>query len=152
VSASRVLILLASVVVSVLGVAAAREVSTGATALAAADADASKGEWPEAIAHARAAAEAVAPGSPWPDRGFRRLESIGHDATARGDESTARLAYAAMRTAALQARSLWSDHADWSDRAEEGLSRLASAVSPARDRSPNSGGPGSGQGPAASAP
>jgi hypothetical protein len=116
------------VVLAVVGVAAAREVSTGATALAAADADAARGDWPEAIGHARAAAEAVAPASPWPERGFRRLEAIGRDATARGDESTARLAYAAMRTAALQGRSPWSDHADWEDRAQQGLSRLATVA------------------------
>lgn len=127
-------ILLATVVAATLGIAAARQAAAGATAIAAADADAARGAWPEAIAHARAAAEAVAPGSPWPERGFRRLESIGRDATVRGDESTARLAYAAMRTAAVEARSPWSDHADWVDRAEAGLTRLAAAT----------GGPGSG--------
>jgi hypothetical protein len=115
------------VLVAVAGIAVWHETSTGASELAVADADAVKGAWPEAIAHARAAAVAVAPGSPWPERGFRRLESIGRDAIARGDESTARLAYAAMQTAASEARSPWSDHADWSERAEEGLSRIGTA-------------------------
>jgi hypothetical protein len=115
------------VLVAVAGIAAFHETSTGANELAVADRDAVKGAWPEAIAHARAAAVAVAPGSPWSDRGFHRLESIGRDAIARGDEATARLAYAAMRTAAVEARSPWSDHSDWSERAEEGLSRLPTA-------------------------
>jgi hypothetical protein len=127
-SRSQLTWLAAVVVVAVLGVAAAREASTGASELAAAEAAAAHGDWPEAIGHARAAAEAVAPASPWPDRGFRRLESIGRDATARGDEPTARLAYAAMRTAALQGRAPWSEHADWADRADEGLSHLATAT------------------------
>jgi hypothetical protein len=117
--------LAALVVAGVLGVAASREASAGATEMAAADSDAARGDWPDAIAHARAAAEAFVPASPWPERGFRRLESIGRDATARGDEPTARLAFAAMRTAALETRSPWSDRADWIDRAERGLSQLA---------------------------
>jgi len=117
-----------AVIASLLGVAGAREASTGARELAAADADAARGRWPEAIAHARAAAEAAAPGSPWPERGLRRLEAMGRDAATRGDESTARLAYAAMRTAALETRSPWSDHADWVDRSEQGLSKLATAA------------------------
>jgi hypothetical protein len=130
VSASRSQLgwLAAVVVVAVLGVADAREASTGASELAAAEASAARGNWPDAIGHARAAAEAVALASPWPERGFRRLESIGRDATARGDEPTARLAYAAMRTAALEGRAPWSDHADWADRADEGLSHLATAT------------------------
>jgi hypothetical protein len=128
VSHGQARLLAATVLVAVLGIAAVHESSTGARELAAADANAAKGHWPEAIAHARAAAEAVAPASPWSERGFRKLESIGLDATARGDEGTARCAYGAMRTAALQARSPWSDHSDWEGRAEEGLSRLVTAA------------------------
>jgi hypothetical protein len=117
--------LAALVIAGVLGTAGARETSAGATELAAADAAAARGDWVDAIAHARAAAEAAAPASPWPERGFRRLESIGDDATARGDEPTARLAFAAMRTAALETRLPWSDRPEWADRAALGLSRLA---------------------------
>ena len=117
-------LLAAVVVVSMLTIAAWHQASTSAGEMAAADDEAGKGHWPEAIAHARSAAEAVAPWSPWPDRGFRRLESIGHDAAARGDDSTARLAYAAMRTAALETRLPWSDRADWAVRAREALSHL----------------------------
>jgi hypothetical protein len=117
--------LLATVaVVSVLTIAIWRETATGASDIAAADAEAARGHWADAIAHARAAAEAAAPASPWPERGFLRLDSIGRDAAARGDQPTARLAYAAMRTAAVETRSPWYDRAEWAGRAEAGLSRL----------------------------
>ena len=112
----------------VLSVVVARETSIGENEVAAADKDVAKGNWPAAIAHARSAAEALTPTSPWPERGLRRLESIGRDAAARGDESTARLAYASMRTAALETRSLGSDRSDWVARADEGLSRLAATA------------------------
>jgi hypothetical protein len=118
----------AVVLVGLLAVAAAHEASAGASAMAAADRDAARGDWPDAIAHARAAAEALTPGSPWPERGLRRLDAIGRDATARGDEAIARLAYAAMRTAALETRSAWSDRADWVARADEGLSLLSTTA------------------------
>jgi hypothetical protein len=110
--------------VAILGIAAARQVSIGAREFAAADAAVSRGAWPDAVAHARAAAEASAPSSPWPDRAFRRLDSIAQGARARGDVPTARLAYAAMSAAAVAARSPWSGHAAWIDRASDALSRL----------------------------
>jgi hypothetical protein len=114
-------------VASVLGIAAARELSIGRDAVAAADAAAAKSDWPEAIARARAAAEAVVPGSPWPERGLRKLATIGHDAEARGDDPTALLAYGAMRTAALETSSVGSKGSLWRSAAEEGLSRVAAS-------------------------
>lgn len=120
----------ALVVVAVLAVATAREVSLGSDEVAAADAAASRSDWPEAVAHARAAAEALVPGSPWPHRGWTRLEAIGHDAEARGDDPTALLAYGAMRAAALATRApVAAAGADaWRTRAEEGLARVASST------------------------
>ena len=67
----------------------ARETSIGRREVAAADEAADRSDWPEAVGHARAAAEALVPGSPWPERGWHRLEAIGHDAEARGDDATA---------------------------------------------------------------
>jgi hypothetical protein len=111
----------------VLGAATARELALGRAAIAAADAAAARSDWPEVVLQARAAAEAVAPGSPWQPAGFRRLEAVGHDAEARGDDAAALLAYGAMRTAAVETRA--PGHADdrWRKVAEEGIARVAAS-------------------------
>jgi len=114
-------------VASVVSIAAARELAIGHDAVGASDAAAAKADWPEAIAQARAAAEAFVPGSPWPDRGLRRLAAIGHDAEARGDDLIALLAYGAMRTAALETRAVGSPQTLWRRTAEEGLARVAAS-------------------------
>jgi hypothetical protein len=114
-------------VVAVLATATAREATIGREELLAADAAAAHADWPEAIEHARAAAQARAPGGFWAQRGRLRLEAIGHDAEARGDDSTALLAYGALRTAALSTRALGSTNAQWRAQAEEGLARVAAA-------------------------
>jgi hypothetical protein len=106
-------------------VLAAREVALGRTQLEAADDDAQRGEWAEAIAHLRAAAEARAPGSPWPHRAAARLEELAHAAEARRDDDTALLAYGALRAAALSTRTLGSSRASWRHEAEEGVARIA---------------------------
>jgi hypothetical protein len=114
-------------VTTVVTVLTFREVSAGRDAVAAADAAAARSDWREAVAQARAAAEARAPGSPWPERGLRRLEAIGHDAEARGDDPIALLAYGAMRTAALETRALGGGSERWRQTAETGLGRVATA-------------------------
>jgi hypothetical protein len=118
---------LSLVATTALAVLTFREGAIGRDAVAAADAAAARSDWRESIAQARTAAEALAPASPWPERGLRRLEAIGHDAEARGDDPVALLAYGAMRTAALETRApgTWSDR--WRLTAEEGLVRVATA-------------------------
>jgi hypothetical protein len=123
----RLLTLAALVVVAVLAVLTAREIALGRSEVAAADDAAGRSDWWEAVVHARAAAEALVPGSPWPDRGRQRLEAIGRDAEARGDDATAMLAYAAMRAAALATRAPGSRSDRWRTRAEEGLARVAAS-------------------------
>jgi hypothetical protein len=121
----RAAALAALVVVSVAGILSAREAAIGRSEATAADAAAMQSDWPGAIAHARAAAEAFVPGSPWPERGRLRLEAIAHDAEARGDDATALLAYGAMRAAAMATRAPGSGSARWRATAEEGLARVA---------------------------
>jgi hypothetical protein len=122
---ARAALLAALVVVCVVALAMTRELSIGREEVAAADAAAARSDWPEAIAHGRAAAEALVPGSPWPERGLRRLQAIGHDAEARGDDATALLAYGAIRSAALATRAPGGVGAHWYVAAEDGLARVA---------------------------
>jgi hypothetical protein len=128
VTASRQAITIAALTAaSIIAIAAARELTIGRDALAMADAAAAKSDWPEAIGRARGAAEALVPGSPWPERGLRKLASIGHDAEARGDDATALLAYGAMRTATLETRTVGSSNSRWRSAADEGLARVAAS-------------------------
>jgi hypothetical protein len=126
-SAARVGALVALSMVAVVGVSTARELAIGQSEVAAADAAAARSDWGETVAHARAAAEALVPGSPWPARGWARLEAVGHDAEARGDDATAMLAYGAMRAAALATRAPGAGSERWQARAQEGLARVASS-------------------------
>jgi len=114
------------VVVAAVAVLTVREVAVGQAEVTAADAAASRADWGEAIVHARAAAEALVPGSPWPARGWSRLEAIGHDAEARGDDAAAMLAYGAMRTAALATQAPGSGSDRWRTKAEDALARVGS--------------------------
>jgi hypothetical protein len=123
----RTAILAGIVLVAVVGIVTAREVAAGRAEVAAADVASQRSDWGEAIVHARAAAETVAPGNPWPERGRLRLEAIGHDAEARGDDPTALLAYGALRAAALATRAPGTGSDRWRQKAEEGLARVASA-------------------------
>lgn len=127
-SAARAGIFAAMVVVAVVAIVTVRQVATGRAEVAMADEAAGKSDWAEAIAHARAAAEALAPGSPWPERGWLRLEAIGHDAEARGDDETALLAYGAMRAAALAIKGPGSGWQRRRDQADEGLARVAASL------------------------
>jgi hypothetical protein len=116
----------ALVIVAATAVLTAREIAVGQAEVTAADAAAERSSWGEAIVHARAAAEALVPGSPWPARGWSRLEAIGHDAEARGDDATAILAYGAMRSAALATRAPGAGSDRWRSKAEDALVRVAS--------------------------
>lgn len=123
----RLLTIPALVVVAVVAIVTVREIALGRAEVSLCDAAMQKSDWPEAIGHARAAAEAFVPGSPWPEQGWMRLEAIGHDAEARGDDETALLAYGAMRAAALATRAPGSGWASRRAQAEEALARVADA-------------------------
>lgn len=124
---TRAVVLALLVLASLVAVVTARELSVGHDESVAADAAAAAADWPEAIARARAAAEAYVPGSPWPDRGMRRLAAVGHGAEARGDDADALLAYGAMRTAAVATHVPMATPSHWLADADEGLARVAAA-------------------------
>jgi hypothetical protein len=125
-SARTLALCVAAVVVAIVSV---RQVSIGRNEDAAAEAAMFRSDWPEAIAHALATAEACVPGSPWPERGRLRLEAIGRDAEARSDQRTALLAYGALRTAALATRNplSWLMNDRWRKKADNAIARAAAS-------------------------
>jgi hypothetical protein len=119
---------IAGVVVVFFAVAIVGRVSAGASAVAASDRALANGDRLLAIEHARAAAEAVAPGSPYSERGYARLDAIARDAEARDDDAAAAAAWRAMRTAAIGTRGLGVDSSRELDRANAGIARTATRV------------------------
>jgi hypothetical protein len=108
-------------VATIAAIVSAREMRLGARACAAMDA---AGDAATAIARARDAAEAVVPGSPYPRRGYERLEAVARDAEAHGDEPTAITAWGAMRTAADATAGPLVATSAWRALADEGLLRV----------------------------
>lgn len=122
----RALAAVLALVCLVAGVAAARQLGVGKEALIDSDAAAARGDLVGALARAREAAEAVAPGSPYPKQGYARLESIARGAEARGDERTAVAAWGAMRAAAAATNAAGDEANAWTQLADDGLARSGS--------------------------
>jgi hypothetical protein len=101
--------------------ATAREVRLGEQACAAMDVAT---DLPTVLARARDAAEAVAPGSPYPRRGYEHLAAIARDAETHGDERTAVAAWGAMRAAADASAGPFVSTSAWRTQADEGLVRV----------------------------
>ena len=118
------LALAAAVVVATFIVAAMHETAIGEQEIAAAKEALQANDWPRAILHAKAAAQATAPLSPWPLQGEIYLRTIGHDAETRGDAITALHAYGALRAAALSTDARGTSER-WRNEAEAGLVRVA---------------------------
>ena len=78
-----------------------RELSLGASAMETCGEAMAHADLPGAIDAAREAAEATAPGSPYPERGYARLVEIAQAAETRGDDATATAAWRAIRAAAM---------------------------------------------------
>ncbi len=66
------------------------------------------GDLHAAILHARRAASAYVPGAPHVDAAYARLRAIALGAESSGDAETARLAWGAVRSAALESRHVWT--------------------------------------------
>jgi hypothetical protein len=121
---------IALVLASILSVGAARQLVAGERAIAQSDLMASRGDAREAIAYARVAAESLLPGSPYPERGYARLERIAMEAEARGDSRTAAASWGAMRAAVLETRALGSGREARLGQANAGLARAAAGDVP----------------------
>lgn len=111
-------------VAGVLATATVVQLRAGARAITDSDAAMSRADRPGAIAAARAAAEAVVPGSPYPSWGYRRLETIARDAEIHGDDETSAAAWRAMRAAALSTQGIGVRTSGWLAMANEGIARV----------------------------
>jgi hypothetical protein len=121
----------------VLGVATARQFTIGAQAIEASDRAMQQGDVLSALDEARFAAQARAIGSPYPERGYQRLEEIAQTSEARHDVVTAARAWRAIRAASTSTR-VFGRAAD-DDRvrmADSALTRLAD-LDPARGERPH---------------
>jgi hypothetical protein len=118
-------LLVAVAIASVVVVGAGRQIVRGERAIAACDDAILRNDAREAIAQARRAAESVLPGSPYPRRGYERLETIAKDAETRGDSATSAAAWRAVRAAAMETRAIGSGSEARIAEANAGLVRAA---------------------------
>ncbi|HEV8245199.1 MAG TPA: hypothetical protein VGP93_05500 [Polyangiaceae bacterium] len=113
-----------------LGVLTARAVLEGQAELALSKSAFDRGQLGEAVLHARRAATAYAPSAPHVDAAYARLRSIALGSEAAGDAQTARLAWGAIRSAALESRHVLSPHEADRQEADRQLLRLSSEGAP----------------------
>jgi hypothetical protein len=107
-----------------LAVLTARMMREGESALARSDAAFDRGDLRESVLHARRAATLYAPGAPHVNAAYARLTAVAVGAEAAGDPDVARLAWGAMRGAALETRHVTTPHQAELDRANAALARL----------------------------
>jgi hypothetical protein len=100
-----------------------RAVREGESALAASDAAFHRGDLGNATLEARRAALAYAPGAPHTRLAMLRLRAIAVGSEAAGDQEAARLAWGAIRAAALGARHVMTPYAAELEEANQALAR-----------------------------
>ena len=109
-----------TLVVLALGAMTFRVVRDGEESLAECEAAFNRGDLPNAVLHARRAAIAYAPGAPHTRAALARLRAVAVGSEGVGDTASARLAWGALRGAALETRSFAEPYAT----AREALSRI----------------------------
>lgn len=113
-----------SILLAVLGGGIQRAWSLGAAAMTASDSAMATLDRRGAIRAAHAAAQASAPFSPYPERGYTRLIEIARAAEGAGDAATAAIAWRSVRSAGLSAPGLLGPSAHL-DEASHALAALA---------------------------
>ncbi len=127
----RRLSLVLAFAVLVLGVLTARAVLEGQAELERSKAAFDQGKLSDAVLHARRAAVAYAPGAPHVALAYDRLRTIARGSEAAGDPQTARLAWGAIRSAAIETRHVFSPEEALREEADRQLARLAAEARPA---------------------
>jgi hypothetical protein len=108
-----------------LGAMSWRALAVGESALERAEAAFDRGELRETIREARRAASSIVPGSTHVERAFTRLMVVARGAEASGDIELSRLAWDAVRGAALEGQSSFGPPSDHLLRANQQLARLS---------------------------
>jgi hypothetical protein len=120
----RIAVVLAAALLG-LGAMTWRALAVGESALERAEAAFDRGELRETIREARRAASSIVPGSNHVERGFTRLMVVARGAEASGDIELSRLAWEAVRGAALEGQGSFDPPSDHLARANQNLARLA---------------------------
>lgn len=107
----------------------ARAVIDGNHEMQMSDAAFDRGDLRVAIDHARRAAVLYAPGAPHVAQAYARLDAIALGAEAAGQPETARMAWRAVRGAALETRHVWIPERAELGRANQNLARLEASSS-----------------------
>ena len=108
-----------------LGAMTVRALTAGESALERAEAAFDRGELRETIREARRAASLVVPGAGHVERAFARLMVVARGAEAAGEIDLSRLAWEAVRGAAIEGQSSFGPPSDHLARANGNLARLA---------------------------
>jgi hypothetical protein len=103
-----------------------RVVHDGEEALAESDRAFNRGDLPAAVLYARRAAIAYAPGAPHTRAALARLRAVAVGSEGVGDIGSARLAWGAIRAAAVETRSFIEPYAAEREEADRALARLVS--------------------------
>jgi ATP/maltotriose-dependent transcriptional regulator MalT len=101
-----------------------RALKLGEAALVRAEAAFDRGDLRETIREARRSASLVVPGADHVERAFARLLVVARGAEAAGDLDSARLAWEAVRSAALEGQPAFGAPSDHLSRANRNLARL----------------------------
>jgi hypothetical protein len=109
-----------------LGAMTFRVVREGEAALVESDAAFNRGDLANAVLHARRAAIAYAPGAPHTRAALARLRAVAVGSEGVGDTASARLAWGALRGAALETRAFTEPYAAEREEADRALARLQS--------------------------
>ena len=117
---------LLTLIVVALGAMTFRVVRDGEAALAESDAAFHRGDLSTAVLYARRSAIAYAPGAPHTRAALKRLRAVAVGSEGVGDIGSARLAWGAIRAAAVETRSFTEPYASERTEADQALARLAS--------------------------
>ena len=118
---------LLTLLVVALGAMTFRVVRDGETALAESDAAFHRGDLSNAVLYARRAAIAYAPGAPHTRAALKRLRAVAVGSEGVGDLGSARLAWGAVRAAAVETRGFTEPYATERAEADRALARLSAS-------------------------